>query len=263
MKHLAILLTAATVVAACADQPTGPSVVDPSFATAKNPNPGSPPSNASSVFDLPTPEPSATWSSGGVELSWSGSLNPPSPTYDVWGQHYEMYRLDGACPSSMDESLFTKIAEPAVSPWTDADVVEPGPYCYYVKAKAMEGTGQTTLTHHSRPSNMVEVSAVEDVWTVAGIGGNALDLAQNRNSQKFTLSFMLYHNEAEVADCTDVYVRIDGGAWDQATCDATTHEYHINLDNPDKGDAGTWLVEFARGSDGSNPVDTTFEIVTS
>lgn len=244
MKKLATMALAAVFLAACDDahDPTGISVPQLDHTT---------PEHASSQFDLANPVLDGEETGGDVVLSWT--TTDDLTQYPKW--HFEVFRGEGElCETGdvdADEDLFTKLDDIAGDGYTDVGAAGNG-YCYFVKAFAKEGTGQSTVTHHSHGSNLWLAGGV---WTVDVTGGNVMSANLNKNANNFTFEFELLLDDVQVTDCREVYVTFDD-ATKLAGCDAATGAYDVHFGNPTKGTAGSWDAGFGFSGDGSSPFDS-------
>ena len=259
MKKFAFVPVAAlALMTACSEIPTGLPTSDNTL-LGRSSTDGS--NASSSVFDLAmpvitSPTNGAALTSRTVTLAWNGQWNTNGSSTFAFG-HFEIY-VDGAKLHETRENSY------------EFELPGDGPWVLQVKAMAKEGSGQTTLTHHSQLSAPVAVSLAAEhsfAVTVTNRGGQGGDTQINpeANASKWNVEFRLFHNGALVncaaapADLTAVAATLVHGttsaAAKQVTCDADVEStgygrYTAQFDNPTQRRALEGVVQFSATYDG-------------
>jgi len=206
------------------------------------------PTAAHAVFDIPTPELSGSVSGSTASLSWTNGNTTGSESSggEFWGStqnsivagsgHTDIFQNDVKIGESTDGTY-------------DVTGLTDGVYNFTVQEKSLEGSVPNQNTHHSLVSNTVTLTIGECLFYVQRTGGNgtwnnlASTMTFNKMAATWAMDFQLYDCDGIVSDGTSVSATFNSTTYN-ASYDATTNTYHINLTNPTHKSAGTWSLQF-------------------
>ena len=258
-KFAFVPVAALALMTACSEIPTGLPTSDNTL-LGRSSTDGS--NASSSVFDLAapvitSPANGTALTSKTVTLAWTGAWNTNGTGSTFTFGHFEIYVNGDKLHETKNNSHTFEL--PGDGPWV-----------LQVKAMAKEGTGPSTLTHHSQMSAAVNVSlAAEHSFAVMitnreGRGGDT-QINVGRNANTWNVEFQLSHNGAPVncnaapADLTAVAATLEYGATSatakQVTCNADMEStgygrYTAQFDNPAQRTALQGVVRFSVEYDG-------------
>jgi len=176
--------------------------------------------------------------------------------------------------------------------YTD-DNLPDGTYIYYLKAKSKEGTGRSTMTHHSETTEGYSVTVTScydiqdaDTYTIIGATGgpgtwNGTTYRMNNKNSNINMFWNVQRYTNYHSSCTpntivttyaddyhgNLYVSINGTTWTTVqTWDALASAFHVNgvpSAGLGKPGTGTYTVRFSTTSNGSNIIATATLVVPS